>query len=399
MLRILVISFIYFGFLRPIAGQTLHRLDGTTLSTADAERFATQTLDANHVTGAQITVINHGRIVWSYAHGLAGKDPARPITLDTVMWSASISKAIASTYAMQLVSQGKLSLDTPVAKQLPQPLETYPRWKDIAADLVHDPNYARITPRMLLDHTSGLPNIAAFEPNSRMRLRFQPGARYSYSTEGINLLGLLLEARGGKPLDDLLAPAIYQPAGMKRTSFVFRPNFLPDVADRFDKDEKFLSQTRRDAVRAGGSMSSTSDDLARFLVALLNGKLLSSKALDQMLTPQVSIPYIHQFQFGPHTLDEGDETKSVGLSYALGWGILTKTKYGPAFFKEGHGDGAETYIICFRSSKSCMVLQTNSDNGELTFQSLLEHILGDTVTPWEWECYTRACIEASRAAQ
>jgi hypothetical protein len=68
--------------------------------------------------------------------------------------------------------------------------------------------------------------------------------------------------------------------------------------------------------------------------------------------------------------------------------LLTHTRFGPAFFKEGHGDGAQNYIVCFLKSKSCMILLTNSDNGELAFRPLLETILGDTVTPWEWEGYT-----------
>ena len=70
-----------------------------------------------------------------------------------------------------------------------------------------------------------------------------------------------------------------------------------------------------------------------------------------------------------------------------------------AFFKEGHGDGAQNYMICFEKSKTCMILLTNSDNGEFAFRPILEHILGDTVTPWEWECYTESCIADSRKQQ
>ena len=88
---------------------------------------------------------------------------------------------------------------------------------------------------------------------------------------------------------------------------------------------------------------------------------------------------------------------AVGLAYGVGWGLLTHTRFGPAFFKEGHGDGAQNYMICFEKPQSCMILLTNSDNGELTFRPLLETILGDTVTPWEWEGYTPAYIAASRA--
>ena len=57
---------------------------------------------------------------------------------------------------------------------------------------------------------------------------------------------------------------------------------------------------------------------------------------------------------------------------------------------------AQNYFICFERRKPCTIVLTNSDNGELAFQPILEHILGDTVTPWEWEGYTQSYLEASR---
>lgn len=81
------------------------------------------------------------------------------------------------------------------------------------------------------------------------------------------------------------------------------------------------------------------------------------------------------------------EAPAVGLAYGVGWGLLTMTPFGLAFFKEGHGDGAQNYMICCEERQACMILLTNSDNGERTFRTLLESIFGDTVTPWEWEGY------------
>ena len=106
-----------------------------------------------------------------------------------------------------------------------------------------------------------------------------------------------------------------------------------------------------------------------------------------MLSPVFRIRSLHQIPQGPNE-GEGKEATEVGLAYGVGWGLLTKTPYGPAFFKEGHGDGAQNYMICFERQKSCMIVLTNSDNGELAFRALFETILGDTVTPWEWEGYT-----------
>jgi hypothetical protein len=102
-------------------------------------------------------------------------------------------------------------------------------------------------------------------------------------------------------------------------------------------------------------------------------------------------------QFGAVASEErGTEAARVGLGYGVGWGLLTRTPFGPAFFKEGHGDGAQNYIICFERQQVCAILLTNSDNGELAFRPLLETILGDSVTPWEWEGYTTTQIQESR---
>jgi CubicO group peptidase (beta-lactamase class C family) len=188
--------------------------------------------------------------------------------------------------------------------------------------------------------------------------------------------------------------AFFTPLRMDSTSLVYRDAFASDIADRFDADEKFIGQTRRTLARAAGSMTTSAIDLATFLTALFDDRILQPATLDRMLTPAISIASAHQFP----TLDEteGTEARSVCLAYGTGWGLLTRTHYGPAFFKEGHGDGAQNYLICFERTRDCMILLTNSDNGELAFRPLLEGILGDTVTPWEWENYTHERILASR---
>jgi hypothetical protein len=92
-----------------------------------------------------------------------------------------------------------------------------------------------------------------------------------------------------------------------------------------------------------------------------------------------------------------DQSHIAAQRSRVGWRLLIGTRFGAAFFKEGHGDGAQNYAICFLRQRSCMVLLANSDNGELAFRPLLEHILGDTVTPWGWEGYTPDFIFRARA--
>lgn len=287
---------------------------------------------------------------------------------------------------------------------------------------MRDPRFATITPRMLLSHTSGLANFASLEPDKKMHLHFVPGSRFAYSGEGLNLLQFVIEQRLHQPLDILMQNAIFTPLNMRQTSLVWNPAFGDNVADRYDTDGKFIAHIRRDHARGAGSMTTSASDLAIFVTNLLSKPktertlritrnlagmasmnnnseqgvplLLKPETLKTMLTPVIQIDALRQFP----TFDEakGTEGPAVGLSYGLGWGLLTKTKFGEAFFKEGHGDGAQNYMICFTKHKDCMIILTNSDNGELTFQPLLEGILGDTVTPWKWESYDSEGIVASR---
>jgi CubicO group peptidase (beta-lactamase class C family) len=371
------------------------KLDGSKISTVDADAFAKKTLEDAHVTGAQIAVVVKGKLAWSAAYGLRRREPALPMERDTTTWAASITKSVFATYVMQLVERGEFDLDKPIAKQLPLPLENYEAYREKAADIVNDPQWATVTPRMLLSHTSGLQNFAAIEPDKKMHLHFKPGTQFLYSGEGINLVQFVIEEQKKKPLDVLMQEAIFGPLGMTRTGIIYREEFAANVADRYDVNEKFRSQTKRFPARGAGSMTTSAEDMSRFVDGLFAGKILKKSTQKKMLKPVFKIRTLHEFPLAANE-GEGKEAEQAGLAYGIGWGLLTKTKYGPAFFKEGHGDGAQNYMICFEKKQSCMIVLTNSDNGELAFRALFEKIFGDDVTPWEWEGYTQTYIEESR---
>lgn len=375
--------------------QEIERLDGSRITAAEADAFAKRTLAENNVTGAQLAILNRGRLVWSAAYGLRRREPPLPMRTDTNIWAASITKAVFGTYVMTLAEKGTLALDVPLAEQLKKPLEAYEAYRETSSLLVQDPRWRKVTPRMLMAHTSGLANFSFLEPDKKLRLHFDPGTQYRYSGEGINLVQLLVEEKAGQTLDKAMEEAIFRPLGMTRTGMTFREDFAENVADRYGADQQFLAQTRRFPARAAGSMATTVEDLARFASGLLAGKLLKPESHAEMLKPFIHIRTVHQFPVAGDEA-EGEEAIRVGLAYGVGWGLLTKTPFGRAFFKEGHGDGAQTYMICFERRGDCMILLTNSDNGELAFRPLLETLLGNTVTPWEWEGYTSEYIQRSR---
>ena len=371
----------------------IRRLDGTTLTGGKAAEIARRALAENHVTGAEIAVLNGGKVVWTEEFGLRDVAGKLPMTPETVMWGASLAKGVFGAYVMTLVDAGFIELDKPVWQYLGKPLPQFDKYKDLAGDV----RWRRITARHLLSHTSGLANFAGLEPDGKMRLHWEPGTRFGYSGEGLNLLQMVVEKRMGKPLDELMRERIFSPQLMARTSMVWQDGFAANVANGYDPMGVNLGHTHRIVPRAAGSMDTTVGDMGRFVEGLLAGRVMSAKAQAEMLRPQVAITSLHQFP--TFSNEQGDEGSRVGLSYGLGWGLLSATKYGPAFFKEGHGEGAQNYLICFREKGDCMIVMTNSEHGEMAFRTLFERILGDTVTPWEWESYTPSAMMESRKHQ
>jgi CubicO group peptidase (beta-lactamase class C family) len=360
---------------------SVRRLDGTTISSTEIDSTVTRLMKAAEVPGLGIAIFDHGKTAYLKAYGFRNKEKNLPLTIDSVTYAASFSKVVFAYMVMQLVDEGVLDLDKPVYEYLPKPLPEYPKY----ADLANDERYKRITARMLLDHTSGFPNWRWIEDDRKLRIHFEPGSRYAYSGEGIDLLQLVVETITKQPLEGLMQQHIFQPFGMTRSSMIWRERFESDYANGYDEYGRSLGPDKRTHAEAAGSMVTTIQDFARFMQAVMNGKGLDAKTRGLMLRPQIQITSKHEF---PTMSEETtDENRSIRLSYGLGWGLYW-TPYGEAFFKEGHSDGWMNYTVCFDKLKSGIVIMTNSGNGEGIYKDLLETLLRNTLTPIEWEGFT-----------
>jgi CubicO group peptidase (beta-lactamase class C family) len=364
----------------PLLAQQLPvtRLDGSNLSPSQIDATVTCLMGTAHVTGVGIAIINHRKLIFLKTYGFRDTEKRLPLTPDSVMTAASLTKAAFATMVMQLVQEHVIALDKPVYQYLPKPLPEYPPYKDLAAD----PRYKRITMRMLLSHTSGFPNWRRFMDDKKLSINFTPGSRFAYSGEGIALAQMVIETVTNKPVYDLMRARIFQPLGMTRTSMTWEKGFESDYANGYDEQGKSLGPERRHKGDAAGSMQTTLRDYARFARAVLNGELLNRETRKQMLRPQIQILSKHEFP--TLSTETTTENQAIHLSYGLGWGLYW-SPYGEAFFKEGHDDGWRSYVVCFDKPKSGILIMTNSSNGEDIYSGLLEELLGDTFTPLEWE--------------
>jgi uncharacterized protein YbbC (DUF1343 family)/CubicO group peptidase (beta-lactamase class C family) len=246
-----------------------------------------------NIPGGVVLIGHQGKFVYRKAFGLRSLEPARePMTVDTIFDLASLTKCVATTTAMmQLMEQGRVRLNDPVARYL----------KDFAQNGKQD-----ITIRELMTHFSGLPpdldlstpwqgRDEAFQMAMAERPEYPPGSRFVYSDINFETLGFLVERITGESLADYAAKHIFAPLGMKETRFLPPREWLPRIAPtQYDEHGAMLRGTVHDptARRMGGiaghaGLFSTADDLARFAQALLSGSsVLSPLSVEKMSTPQ-----------------------------------------------------------------------------------------------------------------
>ena len=344
---------------------------------------------AMKATGARslaLAVVDGGEVKELAAYGVRNKDGAH-LETTSIMYGASLTKAVFAYLVLQLVDAGKLDLDTSIARYLPQPLSAYGdadtirRYGDFT-DIAGDPRWRSLTPRILLNHASGLANFAAMEPDQKLRLHFDPGSRYAYSGAGLLLLQLVLEKGLGLDVAAELQRGVFDPFGMKDTSLTWRDDFQGRAASGWSSTGEAPGHARQSKVRVAGSMDTTIADMARFSAALVRGDRLSAKSRAELTRPQLAITTAAQFPTLQPEVPPARRYKDL----AVGTGVVTfRGPQGPGFMKGGHNDLTGNTLICLLASRRCVVILGADVRAEAAFPALTRFILGDTGFPWAWE--------------
>ncbi len=350
-------------------------------------------MESAHVQGLAVSIFNNNEVVYQTTFGYKNWSTKDTLNINSIFYGASLSKAVFSVLVMQLVEEGKINLDTPLQNYLEKPLSEYEfnrNWRGYN-DLKEDKRYERITARMCLSHTTGFPNWrfltkSGFNIDGKLHFLYEPETRYSYSGEGFSLLQFVVEKITGKGLEEIAQERIFQPLGMKRTSYIYvlQEEFKNQYVYGNDKNQKVIPFDEADEAGASGTLCTTLEDYSNFIEAIMKHKLINKVSFDKMFKEQISIN--SKQQFGPNALVETNENKVINLGYGLGWGLL-ETPYGYGAFKEGHSEGFQHYSIIFPEKQIGIIILSNSDNGESIFKELLEISIGDIYTPWKWENY------------
>ncbi|MDR3638818.1 MAG: serine hydrolase [Isosphaeraceae bacterium] len=289
-------------------------------------------IESHSLAGAVTLVADKNEVLSLEAVGYADIAGGKAMPTDALFWIASQSKPVTATALMMLVDEGKVKLDDPVQKYLP---EFHDTWLAVEQDkdhiLLKRPDHP-ITVREILSHTSGLPFKSAIEDPTldlltlrvgaksyaMTPLLFAPGTKYQYSNAGINTAGRIIEVVSGMPYEDFLDKRLFQPLGMKDTTFwpneeqltrlakSYRPN-----SSKTDLEEIKIGQLKyplndrsRQPMPAGG-LFSTAADIARFCQMVLNrGEFKGKRYLSEASVAEMTKRQTHA---------------SLKDSYGLGW--------------------------------------------------------------------------------
>lgn len=349
---------------------------------ARIDAMCEQAIAQNQVPGMVALVARHGKIVYFKAFGLADSAEKRALRLDTIFRIASQTKAITSTAVMMLWEEGKFGLDDPISKYIPefknpQVLKTF---DSTTTNYTAEPAKSEITIRQLLDHTSGL-GYGVIDGDERFRMIYQkagivdvfttdpvkigdnvkrlarlplhhnPGEHFTYS-EGLDVLGYLIEVISGMPFDQFLRKRLLDPLGMNDTWF-----YLPaEKAARLVRvqqpkdgqwqhypvtfyDPDYPVKGAKAFFSGGAGLSSTAKDYATFLQMYLNGgelngvRILSRTTLGTILANQTGElmggkngDSYFGLAFGVLT-KEGQDKGGKGSMGTFEWGGYFNTQY------------------------------------------------------------------------
>lgn len=345
-------------------------------------RTAQHAMTATGARGLAIAVIDRGKVVSVQTFGDRNAK-GDPLTPQTIMYGASLTKAVFAYSVLRLVDEGKVDLDKPIAAMLAKPLPDYGNLDDYGnwGDLAGDERWRAITPRMVLGHSTGFANFAFLEPDGKLRIHFDPGSRYGYSGEGISLLQFALDKGLGLDTGKEIRRLVFDPLKMPDSSLIWRPAFAANMADGWELDGKAVPHDERSRVRAAGSMDTTITDLANFVAALVSGKGLSKASRAELLRPGLSIRSRSQFP----TLQGDAPVAEQPAGVASSVGLITFTgPQGAAFFRGGHNDSTGNTLVCLEKGQRCVLIMSNDVRAEAAFPMIVRDVLGETGAPWRW---------------
>lgn len=339
----------------------------TSVRAQDRDAELLNLMEEADIPGLGVAVLENGAVSYARTFGVRSTATNPPADTSSVFEAASLTKPIVAYIAMQMVDEGLLNLDMPLSDYV-----TYP-------DVAHSSRAAGITARMVMSHTSGLPN---WRPSGgRLDVVNAPGQTFSYSGEGFVYLQRAIEALLSRPLHAAAEDRVFIPMGMASSSLVWKEEFGAVVAVGHSATGAPFDKFVPTEANAAYSLHTTPSDYARFLAHVLAGQGLSAEAVSEMNSLQA----------------DAEE----GVSWGLGWG-RELTARGQALWHWGDNRGYKAFVAGYPGQGRGFVVMTNSDNGMLALHRFVEILDGTqhpAVTWLDYERFDTPAFQAGKALQ
>lgn len=296
-----------------------------------------------------MAVIRDGKVDWVGAAGVIAPGSTTPVRTDTVFRAASLTKPVFSYVVLRLADREVIDLDAPLAGYIP-----YPR-------VEHDERHKKITARMVLSHTTGLPNWAWGQDH--IPFQFAPGEAWGYSGEGFVYLQKAVEKLTGMPLADLARREVFDPLGMTRSRLAWDPALDGNTVSGINAQGQIEPLPREAEANAAGSLLTTAEDYGRFLVAVLEGRGLKPESREALFKSQMQV----QSRWG-----DPKSPKQPGVFWGMGWGLEGED----TFWHWGHEDAWRAFVVVRRDGKAGFVYFANSHEGLSIVKALSDLVIG-----------------------
>lgn len=320
-------------------GRTIRTIQGNKVYITDLDSFIQNQIDSLKISGLSIAIIRNNKIVYQGGFGVKNLITKEKVTYKTLFEICSLSKPVFAYFVMLQVEKGILDLDTPLYKYLP--------YKDIENDARHK----LITARMVLTHTSGLPNWRE-QTNGELKILFEPGTAFGYSGEGYqylkDVLNHLLKV-DDKGLNDIFQKEVVKPLGLEFMHFTWENSFasLKAYGHRdgtpTDNGAQLLGD-RDDTFGAGYSLHATSTDYAKFLIYLMNPDAKHKVMIEKMLQPQNNLPN-----------EKGELHRSIAFP-------IKKVGNYFRYYHSGNNGDFRAYFHFYKEKDFGIVMLSNSDS-------------------------------------
>lgn len=286
------------------------------------------------IPGIQLVCIRDNKVE-SFNLGTISKGSDKKVTANTIFEAASLSKCVFAYAVLRLYDRGIIDLDTPLEHYI----GTYERFDPA------DPRYSKITARMVLRHTTGLPN---WGNDTVAKLIFTPDSTYSYSGEGFQYLQRVVEKLTKKTLNEIAQQEVFVPLGMNNSSYTWTEKF--DSLSAFGNSPDAVNGHK--SQRAAASLLTNAGDYAIFLKALMDGTGLKAKTHQMMFEKQSAGNWFH------HRVTEANKH----IWWGLGIG-LEENETGRWIWQWGDNGDFKGFCIANPKKKEALIYLTHSNWG------------------------------------